>query len=297
MGSAAHDPRILVAVDGSPGSDAAISWAAHEAARRAAPVTLIHVSAPLITTWSSPTTESELAALEQESSRGVLQRAKDILETALGGTHTPGVQTRSCPSPVVGALAEASEHAALLVVGNRGAGGHSRLPLGSVAAGLLHHAHCPLVVVHPGDLADAAGPIVLGIDGSTSSDAATQLAFEEATLRDAEIVAVHAWSDVGLFPMYTMDWTIYEEQAREALAQRLARWQTRFPGVRVQPRLVRDRPGHWLTEESQHAQLVIVGSRGRGGFAALLLGSVASTVAQLSHAPVIVVRSPPAEVG
>lgn len=290
MSSTADNPGILVAVDGSPGSDAAVSWAAAEAVRRAVPVTLLSITAPVISTWSSATPDVDIADAQQDSARSVLELAEQIFTAAVGGPHGPGVHTETRPSPVVGALAEASRSALLLVVGNRGTGGHNRLPLGSVAAGLLHHARCPVVVVHPEDSVDSGAPIVLGVDGSTSSDAATRLAFEEAALRGAALVAVHAWSDVGLLPMYTMDWQIYEEQAREALTQRLADWQRDFPDVRVDVRLVRDRPAHWLTEESRSAQLVVVGSRGRGGFAGLLLGSVASTVAQLSQAPVIVVR-------
>lgn len=290
MSSPADNLGILVAVDGSPGSEVAIAWAAREAVRRAAPVTLLHVTAPLITTWAAPAAEPNIAEVQEDSSRTVLAQAQQIFEATVGGPHTPGVRTESRPSPVVGTLAEASHHATMLVVGNRGTGGHSRLPLGSVAAGLLHHARCPVVIVHPGDIADSTAPIVLGVDGSASSDAATRLAFEEAALRGADLVAVHAWSDLGLLPMYTMDWTIYEDQAREALAERLAQWRRQFPDVNVETRLVRDRPAHWLEEESRKAQLVIVGSRGRGGFAGLVLGSVASTVAQVSHAPVIVVR-------
>jgi nucleotide-binding universal stress UspA family protein len=91
--------------------------------------------------------------------------------------------------------------------------------------------------------------------------------------------------------MFALDWRVYEEEAEAALAERLRGWQEQFPDVQVRRRLVRDRPAHWLVEESQAAQLVVVGSRGRGGFAGLLLGSVASTVAQLSHAAVIVVRN------
>ncbi|MGW0158953.1 universal stress protein [Mycobacterium sp. NPDC003323] len=290
MSGTAEHLGILVAVDGSPGSDAAIAWAAREALLRATPVTLLHVSAPVITTWASASGESDLAELQEDSSRTVLERAKQTFDAAVGGAHEAGVRVESRPSPVVGTLAEASRQATLLVVGNRGTGGHNRLPLGSVAAGLLHHARCPVVVVHPADAIDDTAPIVLGVDGSPASDAATQVAFEEAALRGADLVAVHAWSDAGILPMYTMDWSIYEEQARAALAERLAAWQERFPDVRVEARLVRDRPGHWLAEESRRAQLVVVGSRGRGGFAGLVLGSVASTVAQLSHAPVIVVR-------
>ncbi len=291
MSSPAEQLGIVVAVDGSPGSDAAVAWAAKEGLRRKTSVTLLHVEAPLITTWSALPAEPIIVEQQEDSSNTVLANAEKAFHAALGDGDTVEVRTESRPSPVVGTLAEASRSATMLVVGNRGTGGHKRLPLGSVAAGLLHHAHCPVVVIHQNDVADSSAPVVLGVDGSPSAEAATRFAFEEAELRGVDLVAVHAWSDVGGVQMFGMDWRIYEEEAQVALAERLAGWQEEFPGVTVQRRLVRDRPAHWLVEESGQAQLVVVGSRGRGGFAGLLLGSVASTVAQLSNAPVVVVRT------
>ncbi len=291
MATSAENFGIIVAVDGSPGSDAAVTWAAAEGLRRKVPVTLLHVIAPLMVTWSSSAEDSNIADLQADSSASVLDRAEVVFRSALDDPNAVVVRAESRPSPVVGTLAEASRSALMLVVGNRGTGGHKRLPLGSVAAGLLHHAHSPVVVIHQDDVADPTAPVVLGVDGSPSSEAATRVAFEEAALRGVDLVALHAWSDIGAVPLFALDWRVYEEEAQETLAERLAGWQEQYPGVRVQRRLVRDRPAHWLIEASQNAQLVVVGSRGRGGFAGLLLGSVASTVAQLSHAPVVVVRN------
>ncbi len=291
MSSPAEQLGIVVAVDGSPASEAAVAWAATEGLRRKTTVTLLHVTAPVIATWSALPTEPIIAEQQEDSSNKVLEEAEKVFRAALGEDETVAVRTESRPSPVVGTLAEASRSATMLVVGNRGTGGHKRLPLGSVAAGLLHHAHSPVVVIHQNDVADSSAPIILGVDGSPSAEAATRFAFEEAALRGVDLVAVHAWSDVGALPMFGLDWHVYEEEAQVALAERLAGWQEEFPTVQVHRRLVRDQPAHWLVEESQRAQLVVVGSRGRGGFAGLLLGSVASTVAQLSQAPVVVVRN------
>lgn len=290
MATSAENIGIIVAVDGSPGSDAAVTWAAAEGLRRRVPVTLLHVIAPLMVTWSSAADKSNVADLQEDSSATVLEHAEVVFRSALDDPNSVVLRTESRPSPVVGTLAEASRSALMLVVGNRGTGGHKRLPLGSVAAGLLHHAHCPVAVIHRDDVADSAAPVVLGVDGSPSSEAATRLAFSEAALRGVDLVAVHAWSDIGAVPLFALDWGVYEEEAQETLAERLAGWRELYPDVQVQRRLVRDRPAHWLVEESRNAELVVVGSRGRGGFAGLLLGSVASTVAQLSHAAVIVVR-------
>lgn len=289
MSTPAKKYGILVAVDGSPESDAAVTWAARESALRHTPVTLLHVIAPIIVTWPIATAELEIAEWQNDNSRHVLEHAQKTFHAAAGESDIPPVRTESLPSPVIPTLFDVSKDAMMIVVGNRGTGGHRHLPIGSVSAGLLHHAHCPVVVVRA-DVADSTAPVLVGIDGSPASEAATRLAFEEASLRGVDLVAMHAWSDTAVFPAVEMDWHLYKEQAHETLGERLAGWQETYPDVHVQRRLPCDRPAHWLVAESHNAQLVIVGNRGRGGFAGMLLGSVSSTVAQLSDVPVIVVR-------
>jgi nucleotide-binding universal stress UspA family protein len=132
--------------------------------------------------------------------------------------------------------------------------------------------------------------VLVGIDGSPASEAATALAFDEASRRGVDLVALHAWSDVGVLPVLGMDWHEYEDRGHEVLGERLAGWQEQYPDVRVRRRIVCDQPAHRLVDESAHAQLVILGSRGRGGFAGMLLGSVSTAVAESAPCPVIVVR-------
>lgn len=95
---------------------------------------------------------------------------------------------------------------------------------------------------------------------------------------------------MGVFPMLGMDWRDAEAKGHETLAERLAGWQEQYPDLHVKRLVVCDRPARWLIEEAEHAQLVVVGSHGRGGFAGMLLGSVSSHVAQSATVPVIVVR-------
>jgi nucleotide-binding universal stress UspA family protein len=187
---------------------------------------------------------------------------------------------------------EASRHADLLVVGSRGLGPVGGAVLGSVSRALLHHAQCPVVIVKEwlADTADDTLPVLLGIDGSPASENATAFAFDEASRRGADLVALHAWSDAAVFPILGRDWHQYEERAHEVLAERLAGWQERYPDVRIRRRVVCDTPAHWLIDESQQAQLVVVGSRGRGGITGMLLGSVSTAVAESATAPVAVVR-------
>ena len=148
------------------------------------------------------------------------------------------------------------------------------------------------MIVHADEAqaADHKSPVLLGIDGSPASEAATALAFDEASRRGVDLVALHAWSDVGVFPILGMDWHKYEDEGHEVLAERLAGWQEQYPDVHVRRRIVCDQPARWLIDESQQAQLVVVGSHGRGGFTGMRLGSVSSAVAQAAKSTVIVVR-------
>ena len=119
----------------------------------------------------------------------------------------------------------------MIVVGSRGRDAVEEHVLGSVRTGLLDHAQCPVAIVHePGSAQqhirdDAA--VLVGIDGSPISEAATALAFDEASRRGVPLVALHAWSDVGVFPVLGMDWRKYRDEGAEVLAERLAGWQER----------------------------------------------------------------------
>ena len=192
----------------------------------------------------------------------------------------------------VPALVGASKDAHMIVVGSRGMGAFGRAVLGSVSGSVVQHARCPVAIIHAEDAQSPVhtSPILLGIDGSPASEAATALAFDEASRRRVELVALHAWSDVGVFPVLGMHWQEYEDEGHEVLGERLAGWQEQYPDVVVRRRIVCDRPARWLIDDSQQAQLVVVGSHGRGGFPGMLLGSVSTAVAEAAKAPVIVVR-------
>ena len=286
---------ILVGVDGSAASDAAVRWATREAILRDELITLLHVVAPVIASWPVGPMQANFAKWQKESARDVIEQARKTL-CAEVGEAPPEVRTGvlySRYSHVVPTLIDASKQARMVVAGSRGMGAIGPHPMGSVSTGLVHHAHCPVAVIR-GQEASAANQnagVLLGIDGSPASEAATAWAFDEASSQRVPLVVLHVWSDVGVFPILGTDWREYESQGEEVLAERLAGWQEKYPEVDVRRRLECDQPVRWLLEESDHAQLVVVGSHGRGGFAGMTLGSVSGAVAQSAKVPVIVVRS------
>ncbi len=292
MSKATEKYGVLVCVDGSAASDAAIAWGAREAAMRDLPITLLHAVPPVIVGWPVGQLYSEMPDWQKDKAQTVIEQAHKTLLASLGESQPPQTHTKMVYSSVVPALIDASADARMIVVGSEGLGALGRLLLGSATTGLLHHAHCPVAVIHSGEdkVPDSNAPVLVGIDGSPASEAATAMAFDEASRRGVPLIALHVWSDVGVFPLLGMDWREHETEGQEALAERLAGWQEQYPDVHVERLLFCDKPSHWLLEESERAQLVLVGSRGRGGFPGLLLGSVSSAVAQAARVPVIVVR-------
>lgn len=293
MSQVSHRFGILVGIDGSPESLAAVRWAAGEAVLRRRPVTLMHVVSPIIVSWSIESVLSDYQGWQEDNADNVIKLARETLYAAVQGSPSPKVLVERRHDGVMTELTEASSAAELLVVGSRGLGQVGSAVLGSVSRNLLHHAQCPVIVVKDG-VARGVGRdlhVLLGIDGSPSSEAAIGFAFDEASRRRVDLVALHAWSDVALFPFLGMDWHTYEDQGHEILGERLAGWQEQYPDVTVRRRVVCDKPARWLIDESRHSQLVVVGHRGRGGIAGMLLGSVSASVAESALAPVAVVRT------
>ena len=171
-----------------------------------------------------------------------------------------------------------------------GAGGFGTLVLGSVGSAAAAHAACPVVVVR-GESTPTDGPVVVGVDGSRLSEAALAFAIDAAVRRGTSLVAVHAWQDAANPRVAALiDWKAVAAEEAAVLAERLAGWQEKHPDLTIERRVVRDSPAHELTALSEQAQLVVVGSRGRGGFAGLLLGSVSQALLRHAACPVAVVR-------
>lgn len=288
---------IVVAVDGSPSSDAAVDWAARDAALRHVPLTIVHVQpADEVGPWLDFP-----VALPQEYLAERDRRSQEIVDDALGVVVDAVPESREFPvhttvltGAKMPALIEMSAEADMLVLGRRGVGGLRGLLLGSTSSTLVHHAHCPVAVIHadrPDGGLSTTAPVVVGVDGSPASESATAIAFDEASRRGVDLRAVHTWMNNADFP-FDVPTDELATQADEELAQRLAGWCERYPDVTVHRVVAQDNPAHRLIEESQAAQMLVVGSHGRGGFAGLLLGSVGSAVVHAARIPVIVARRP-----
>jgi len=257
------------------------------------PITLMHAVPPVVVGWPVGHLYAAMPEWQQDNGQHVIDQARKTLKASLGESEPPEIHTEMVYSSVVPALIDAAKDAWMIVAGSQGLGALGRLLLGSVTAGLIHYAHCPVAVIHSdeGATLDSSAPVLLGVDGSRASEAATALAFDEASRRGVELLALHVWSDVGVFPILGMDWHDRETEGQEILAERLAGWQEQYPDVRIKRLLFCDKPSRWLLKESERAQLVVVGSHGRGGFPGMLLGSVSSAVAQSARVPVIVART------
>ncbi|MPZ85308.1 MAG: universal stress protein [Actinophytocola sp.] len=286
---------VVVGVDGSESSLRAVRWAADRCGRRGTGLRLVH--ACQVPTGYRPgiVDEGTLRTAMESQSRGWLAEARQAAEQAVPGLH---IDTVLEVAPSVPALVKESGDASLLVLGSRGLGGFTGLLVGSTSVELAGRARCPVVVVRgPGDEAPPTeGPVVVGVDGTELSEAAIGFAFAEASVRQAELVALHAWTDLVLetaFPSgaAALDFTPLAQEAEETLAERLAGRQEEYPDVHVTRKVVRERPTRALLRFAENAQLVVVGSRGRGGFRGLLLGSTSQHLLQHARCPVAVVRT------
>lgn len=283
--SSSSNAAIIVGVDGSPSSDAAAGWAAQESAMYRVPVHLVSAFDIERTHVHEQQRRERIYQSRERQAQLALERAQRIVYAV----SSNAVHCRVAFGHPVQVLLEAARDARILVVGCRGLRPMDRLLLGSVSTAVLHHAPCPVAVVHQEVAPDKSLPVLLGVDGSPASERATAIAFDEASHRKVPLVAVHTWYDSNVLAP-DLDLDVTENEERQTLAERLAGWQERYPDVTVERRVVYDLASRHLVEESAHAQLVVVGSHGRGGFTGMLLGSVGSAVAQASRVPVIVAR-------
>ncbi|MFD1546053.1 universal stress protein [Nonomuraea guangzhouensis] len=272
--------RIVVGVDGSAPATAAVEWAAADARRRGLDLRIVHVCEQ----WPHG-----LAAFSAEYCAGALEAAADRARELAGEVE---VTTELRAGNVIDDLIDESASADSVVVGSRGLGGFGGMVLGSVSAAVAGHAHGPVVIVR-GPGREEHGRIVVGYDGSEHSEAAMQYAIEQARTRHARLHVLYAWQ-LPIFSPYAAGYNsllekAFQHEARIA-GERVAPWREKNPDVEITDEQLCEHPAAALIKAATTADLVVVGSRGLGGFASAVLGSVSRSVLHHVTCPVAVVR-------
>lgn len=282
--------RVVAGVDGSDRALDAVREATREAARRSCGLKLVHAFV-----WPELRVNVNPPAGGPPGS-GLRHGAERFLSTAASVAAQTDPSVPVSTELVTGAAAKVllreSHEAEVIVIADRGLGGFSGLLVGSTAIQLATHSPVPVLVVK-GDVRDT-GPVILGVDGSPESAPAVAAGFAEADRRRAALVAVHTWTgpvSAGPGDFLPIVYDVDEVEGLEArvLSEALSGYPQKFPDVEVTERVVQRRPAGTLVELSHGAQVVVVGTRGRGGFKGLLLGSVSQQVLHHAACPVLIV--------
>lgn len=288
---------VVAAVDGSVASKTAVRWAANTAAKRDIPLRLAaSYTMPQFLYAEGMVPPQELFDDLQSETLEKIDEARAIAheiapDIKIGHTIAEG-------SPI-DMLLDMSRDVTMIVMGSRGLGGLSGMVMGSVSAAVVSHANCPVVVVREDNHVDEStkyGPVVIGVDGSEISQKATEYAFAEADARNSELVAVHTWMDMQVqaslagLASAQQQWDEVEREQMELLTERLQPLIDEYPDVPVKKLITRDRPIRALCDAAEGAQLLVVGSHGRGGFKGMLLGSTSRALLQSAPCPMMVVR-------
>lgn len=287
-------PRVIVGVDGTEGSIEALRWAAHEAARRRCPLHVMTCAELPVSVEAGIVGNGSLAGSSMDD---MVHEREAVNQRAVSLARSFGLDLEVTGETVLGAPGYAVVSAAheddTVVVGATSHPGRLTDLLGSVATVVAHRAHGPVVVVHGADRRHVSiGRIVVGIDGSEHSDDALLWAIDEASRTGAELELVHAWSYPYSGARHGTNDPRHEMRVDAMRTLESAEHKARSvcESVRVHSIVSEDNPAKALLDAGRDADLVVVGSRGRGGFASLVLGSTSRTVLQHSPVPVVLVR-------
>jgi nucleotide-binding universal stress UspA family protein len=286
-----RQPVVVVGIAGSAPSLVAAQWAATEAALRKLPLRLLHAFTVPIMGVPAYGVPPDLSEGLRVAGKQALEAAQREISTIHPDLPVSAELVSADPRP---ALVEASAEATLTVVGTRGGGRIPEVLLGSVALHIASHGRSPVAVISPKAAESAAGAVLLGVDGSGTSEAAVAYAFEAADRAGATLDAVLVWDDLALrgYGGTAEIGQLEDEEEHAVLAEQLAGWRDKYPDVQVRQVILRGRPADALLEFAARTgpQSVVVGSRGRGGLSGLLLGSASHALICHAHSPVIVVR-------
>ena len=274
---------IVVGVDADHPATEVLDAAVELARRTGRRVHLVNATGLGVVPWTPDVLELQARRLEELRAHLQEQAPREVTaETVVGGAAS--------------ALVEGSRDAYRVVLGAGRLRPLTAAVLGATTHQVAAHARCPVLVVPRGAVAQPRGLVVVGVDPDPHAEPALDAAFTEASERGVPLVAVHAWwweppDPLATEPEWAGDWGELADAQHVVLAEMLSGWQERYPDVEVRPRLVRGQAVPVLCDEAREAQLLVVGSRGRGGFAGLLLGSVGTRLLHLAPCPLLVVPS------
>ena len=292
---------IIVGIDLSGTSNRALDWAATEADRLGLPLLLVHAYSesgyPAVrASLPGGTAISDLDETLRDIAEQALSTAADRARSTHPGLEVRAVVRAGLPATI---LVEASRDAELVVLGARGLGAVMAMLSGSVSSQVCAHAHAPVIVVHEAashSLTDTR--VVVGVDGSQTSQAALAFAFAFASSHQVGLTAVHTWQIDGVEASaaslaWMVDWAQIGEEERSVVAEAMAGYREQYPDVDVRRHVTQGSPIDELGRLSQGACLVVVGTRGRGTVSGWLKGSVSQSVLRAAHCPVAVVHPQP----
>ena len=208
MSTAVKHLGIVVAADGSPASDAATCWAARDAAMRNIPLTVVSVVTTPTATYPPVPYPDSLGVWLEDKGRKAAAHAVKIAEDAMPTDRKVAVKSEVVVFDPAQALVKMSDEAEMIVVGSSGKGMLARGFLGSVSSSVVRHANCPVAVIRDEDplMPDPQhAPVLVGIDGSPASELATEIAFDEASRRGVDLIALHAWSECPILELPGLD--------------------------------------------------------------------------------------------
>ncbi len=284
---------IVVGVDGSPLSAAAVEWAARRAAARGLALHIVHACRSDPGVGFGPPVDADAS---RAAGQALLARSVARAHTAAPGLE---ISTSCVPGFASKTLVQVSHKAAMVVIGAIGNGIVSRASIGPTTLRVAMAAHCPVVVIGHEGRTDVAthGKVVVGVDGSPASLTALNEAFDRAALRGAELEIVHAWQakraghDADGAQAH---WPQQEHELEEAVAAHVSARAASHPDIAVAHNIVRADPVSALGAQSKSADLVIIGRRGVGGFPGLRLGSVAVGLMGKTACPLVIAPMPAA---
>lgn len=297
MTGASHDP-VLVGMDGSAEALRAAAYGAWESKRRNVPLRLVfaHAPAPL---WGPSILLAEDYRWERQWARDMLAEAE---QRVIATNPDVTLQTAVVSGSAAGALVDESRQASLVVLGTRAAGGVIGHLSGSVAAQVAAHADTPVIVIRPAADVDVDPtlvtdrPVIVGLDGSIESEQAMAFAVEQALARGADLHAVYVWNvlevhDIGPIVADEFDADEEEKKASRLLTEATEGWAADYPDLTIARRVIHGLDAvDALSRDGEGAGLIVVGSRGHGGFLGLRLGSTVDGLIRRAGPPLAVIR-------